>query len=50
MKTNSKSHRRRLKFEDFKHCLEATQLENKIIYLEKNKIDMDSIKKIIKNV
>ena len=45
MKTKSKSHRRRLKFENFKHCLKATQLENKISYTEKNKNDMDSIKK-----
>ena len=27
-----------------KSCLEAIQLENKINYLEKNKIDIDSIK------
>ena len=29
--------------------LKKTQLENKINYLEKNKIDMDSIKEFIKN-
>ena len=33
----------KLKFENYKNCLEATQLENKINYLE-NKIDIDSIK------
>ena len=27
--------KRKLKFEDYKHCLEATQLENKINHLEK---------------
>ena len=27
---------RKLKFEDYNHCLEATQLENKINQLEKN--------------
>ena len=32
-----------------KNCLEATQLENKINYLEKYKIDIDSIKEFIKN-
>ena len=29
--------KRKLKFKDRKNCLEATQLENKIIHLEKNK-------------
>ena len=42
--------KRKVKFENSKNCLEATQLENKINYLEKNKIDIDSIKKIIKNL
>ena len=32
-----------------KNCLEATQLENKINHLEKNKISTNSIKKIKKN-
>ena len=39
----------KLKFENYKNCLEATQLENKINYLETNKIDIDSIKEFIKN-
>ena len=34
---------RKLKFENYKNCLEATQLENKINYLEKNKIGIYSI-------
>ena len=38
----------KLKFENHKNCLEATQLENKINYLEK-KIDIDGIKELIKN-
>ena len=42
--------KRKLKFENYKNCLKATQFENKINYLEKNKIDMESIKKIIKNL
>ena len=36
--------KRKLKFENYKNCLEATQLENKINYLEKKKIEIDSIK------
>ena len=37
--------KRKPKFEDYKNCLEATQLENKINYLEKNKIHAGSLKK-----
>ena len=37
--------KRKLKFENYKNCLEATQLENKINHLEKNKINRDSINK-----
>ena len=33
--------KRKLKFENYKSCLEATQLENKINHIEKNKIDTD---------
>ena len=36
--------KRKLKSENYKDCLEATQLENKINYVEKNKIDIDRIK------
>ena len=36
--------KRKLKFENHKNCLEATQLENKMNYLEKNKTDIDGIK------
>ena len=35
---------RKLKFENYNNFLEATQLENKIDYIEKNKIDIDSKK------
>ena len=31
------------KLEDYKNCLEATQLENKINQLEKNKVKVDSL-------
>ena len=37
--------KRKLKFENYKTCLEATQLGNKISYLEKNEINIDSLKK-----
>ena len=36
--------KRKLKFENYKNCLEATQLGKKINYLQKNKTDIDSIK------
>ena len=35
-----KVQKRKLKFEDYKNCLEETQLENKIIHLNNNKIDV----------
>ena len=34
----------KLKFENYKNCLEGTQLENKINDIEKNKNDRDCIK------
>ena len=37
--------KRKLKFEDFKKCLEGAQIENKMNYLEKNKIDVKLILK-----
>ena len=37
--------KRKLKFEDYKNSLEATQLDNEIKCLEKNKTDIDIIKK-----
>ena len=41
--------KRKLKFGNYKNCEEATQLDNKIKYVEKSKINIDSLKKIIKN-
>ena len=38
--------KKKLQFENYKNYLKPTQLENKIIYSEKNKIDIDSLKKI----
>ena len=34
----------KLKFEDYKHCLEATQFENKTNQLGKNKVDVNSLR------
>ena len=34
----------KLKFENYKICLEATQIQSKISHLEKNHIDIDSHK------
>ena len=36
--------KRKLKFQEYKNCLEAAQIENKINHLEQNKIDVDSLK------
>ena len=36
--------KRKRKFQDYKSWLEAAQIENKINYLENNKIDGDSLK------
>ena len=40
---------RKLKFQDYKNCLVAVQIENKINFLEKNKIDVKFLKKTKKN-
>ena len=42
METKKCVRKRNLRFENYKNCLKATQLENKIKNLEKNEIDMDS--------
>ena len=36
--------KRKLKFEDYKNCLEATQLKNKINQLEEKNVDAESLK------
>ena len=41
--------KRKFKFENYKNCLEATQLANKIELPEKIKIDIKRHKKIISN-
>ena len=35
--------KRSFKFEDYKHCLEATQLENKTNHLEKHNINVNNL-------
>ena len=41
--------KRKLKFKNYENCLEARKLENKINHLKENKININSIKRIIKN-
>ena len=41
--------KRKLKFESYKSCLEGTQIENEINYLEKNNISRGSLKKYHKD-
>ena len=36
--------KQKLEFEDYKHCLEATQLENEKNQLDKNKLDVNSVR------
>ena len=43
--TKNSVFKRKLKSENYKNCLEATQFENRINHLEKNEIDVDSLKK-----
>ena len=35
----------KLRFKNYRNCVEATQLDNKINYLKKNEIKVDSLKK-----
>ena len=37
--------KRKLKFENYKNCLEATQRDNKVNYIEKKETNIDSLKK-----
>ena len=36
--------KRKIKFENYKDCLEATQIQKNVNLLEKNKCDRDSLK------
>ena len=42
--------KRKFKFGDYKSCLKATQLENKIIQLQKIKLIQNFLEKTVKNV
>ena len=33
----------KLKFEDYKHCLQTTKTENKVCQIEKNKVYVNSL-------
>ena len=44
-KHTKKCVKKQLKFENYKHYVEATKLENKINHLEKNKVNVDSFKR-----
>ena len=41
---------KKIKFENYKNCFKTAQLDNKIKYLEKNKINVDRLKKIHKKL
>ena len=43
-KTKKRLSWKKLDFEDYKNCLEAAQIENKINHSEKNKIGVDCLK------
>ena len=36
-------HKKTLKFQDYKNCLEAAQIERKVNYLREKKIDVESL-------
>ena len=40
---------KKIKFENYENCLEATQPDNKIKYIERNKINIDSFEEFIRN-
>ena len=42
--------KRKLEFENYKNCLEATQIQNDINYLEKNKIFVGSLRELKKHM
>ena len=47
--TNKNVIKRKLRFENYKNCLEASQLENEIKHLEKIKLTKIIFKKTVKN-
>ena len=47
--TNKCAIKRRIKFEDYKNCIEAGQIENKMNQLEKNEIEVNGPDEFIKS-
>ena len=43
-KAQNLSIKEKIKLEDFEHCLQASQLKNKINQLKKNKVDVDRLR------
>ena len=41
--------KRKLEFEDYRHCLETTQIKNKIDHSERKNLNVENLQKIIKN-
>ena len=50
MKVKTQKLQKMCKFENDKNCLQASQLENKIIHLNNSKIHVKSLRKITKNL
>ena len=42
--------KRKIKFEDYKNCLKATKLENRVNQPRKNKVNIDSIREKHKRI
>ena len=42
--------KRKLKFEHYENCLEVIQLDSKINHIERNEIDINSLKKDLKEL
>ena len=41
--------KRKLEFEDYRHCLETTQIKNKTDHSERKNLNVENLEKIIKN-
>ena len=47
--TKKRVMKRKLEFEDYRHCLETTQIKNKIDHSERKNLNVENLQKIIKN-
>ena len=47
--TKKRVMKRKLEFEDYRHCLETTQIKNKIDHSERKNLNVENLEKIIKN-